>query len=612
MPMQLQSWFHAAQSARRAHIFALLILTSLGGQVQAAERLTDSPMPMTSDWDYRLDAQNALWLLYYADGQKLTLRDPTGVARKITPERAAAAPSGVGMAKLESSGVVSLWRSKLPSKGLYVSRSDRPISDAIEVGGDTEPSKRVEATRVGDRLALLWVGERPAEGSKAGYHLYYREMHLPDGKLTAIEHVLPGYYPVWATDERGAVIAFSWVTDEGKPRIAARTRAASADAFGDPVTVAEVPLITPIFRAFRSADRWFVIWLAQYSTMPGDFQLEGAYSDDVGATWTRFSFSELKGYDIGSLDIAADPQGHIVLAATARRRDQPEKHDVLLVRSMDRGTSWSSPERLRPTDIRTRFQARSPAVILGKEPGELLVVWEDWREIRSRLYASLSKDYGKTWLYENVSLPHDPNVNLSLSPTVSGLYQRDGRYHVIAQQALDDSLRKKYLIDIAFTQDDLKPSPPAATQPSEHGDNANQAQAASIGPGQPMSEESAADLRKRVAEFWQAMVNSNYPAAYAFYDPFYRAKVDQNRFASNLGRIHYASFQIEDVSIDAPTANIKTKVRYSIGPFKAPTTGETIVRAEQEVSVPETWVWVDGVWYRQYYSEVNDLRYTQY
>jgi hypothetical protein len=52
-------------------------------------------------------------------------------------------------------------------------------------------------------------------------------------------------------------------------------------------------------------------------------------------------------------------------------------------------------------------------------------------------------------------------------------------------------------------------------------------------------------------------------------------------------------------------------VKASVIPFRAKT-GEMITRPEQEVKVDETWLWLDGNWYREYYSEANDLKFTRY
>jgi hypothetical protein len=559
----------------------------------ATERLTPTPIPKAAAWDYQLDAQQALWLLYYDDSKALNLRDPAGVVRRLNHGDAAAAPSGAELEALGESGVLALWRSKLPRKSLYLWRSDRPESEVLDVGGESEPSKRIVATRIGDRLPMLWVGEGEVSDSEADYQLFYSEVDLRTNTPDPIEHVAPGYYPEMAADDDGTVLAFSWVTEGDGARIVSRARLADASSFQPPVTIAEVPLITPIFRAFRSGERWVVIWLAQYTTDASGFQLEGAYSDDKGETWTRFAFDALKGYDVGRLDIAVDHAGHVMMAMSARQRvNTEERQDIVLLRSSDHGGHWSEPERLRADSVRGRFNAKNPAVMFGATPGHVVVVWEDWREIRSRLYASLSTDYGKSWSIQDVPLEHEPGVNLRLSPVLSALYEQDGRYHVIAEQAADDRLREKYLVSVAFSEEQLTASAPDKSEP-------------------PADERYEA-LTKRVDAFWKAMIAEEYAGAYPIYDPFFRSRISADALISKLGRLHYHSYEIEDTSIDGPLAQVKTKLRYSIGPFQMPMTGEVVSRPEQDVTIDDTWLWIDGEWYREFRSEVQEMDFTQY
>lgn len=593
----------------------LLLVGCIAIPAAAAQRLTEAPIPMGAEWDFQLDAKNALWLLYYGDGREPLLRDPAGTTRRLIAADATAAPSGAGLVPLEESGVLSLWRSKQPKKSIFVSRSDRPVSETLDIGGASEPSKRFVAHRFKDRLAVLWVGEGDVEGSKATYHVYFRELGLAAGalsneSLTDVEYLFPGHYAVWTVSDDGAVVAFTWLRDAEGGRVVSRTRTPDGDTFGAPVTVAEVPIITPMFRAFRSGDRTMVLWLAQKSTAASDFQLQGAYSDDNGRTWTGISFDALKGYDVGSLDIAADEQGHLAIALAARTREDPsEKQDIWYLSSTDRGSSWSKPQLLRDSAVRDQFHGRNPLVAFGKDPGHVVVVWEDWRNIRARLYASYSRDFGRTWDLSNVLLPHEPGINLGLNPLVPALYVLDDRFHVLAQQAVDDRLKAKYLVDISFTIDELAQ---AAKGSTNDGDAHQRGASPDDATAQPVDTDSGAALRKRAADFWGAMMRKDYNAAYAFYDPFFRSRVTAEGFVSKLGRVHYASYEIAEISVDGPVAKLQTKLRYSIGPFQSATTGEIISRPEQETTIPETWLLVDGTWYREFNSEIGDVKFTRY
>ena len=587
---------------------AVLASMTAGAAVTAPEPMTTAEMTMSSGWDAQMDGEGKLWLAYYDTLRLLRLRMPDGAERLIVPEGRGQAPSGLAMAALDQ-GAALLWRDKVPEKGLYVARADQPQRPAVELAGTSQPLVRFESAVAGGRLHALWYGEAPVEGSSDRYNLYYRSMDLADTEtpseaLSPTERVLPGIYPVWATDPSGAVMVFSWLANETPQRIAARFRPAGADAFGETLSVAEVPGITPIFRAFRSGNRWFAVWLSQYGPTRTEFLLEGAYTDDEGKTWTAFAFDDLRGFDMASLDVIADDAGHILIAATARQRveDVLGKHDIKLIRSLDRGTTWSAAESLRPAALAGEFQARYPSLAFGAKPGEVLLVWEDWREIRGRVYAAFSTDYGATWALNNVPLPHTPETNLTLTSRRNGLYRHGDRFELIAEQATSDKLAFKSLVRLSFTAEDLGEL--AAAEKSAPAPEAAGADAAT----DPRSE---AALRERIQAFWKAMLEKDFDTTYAMQDPFFRARHADQTYKSNMGRILYADFKIDEVKVDGARAEVKTRVRASIPPFRAKT-GEIISRPEEEIAIPEVWVWVDDAWYREYYSDGQEARFTPY
>lgn len=571
-------------------------------------------MDASGDWTYRLDGEGKFWLGYYDETRLLRVRTPSGNERLMVPDDRNQAPSGIAMASLEN-GVATLWRDKHPKKGLYLARANQPDEPALELAGESEPLARFAAERTADRVHVLWYGERKIQDSDATYHIYYTGLDLDDNSSPPAERLFAGIYPVMATDEAGGVMAFSWLRKGEAHEVVARFRAADAAAFADSVVVAgDLPEITPLFRAFRSGTRWFVIWHAQYGEKGGELLLEGAYSDDTGATWHRFAFDELKGLDLGSIDIAADDTGHIVMALTARDRSGGAKRDVVLIRSNDRGKSWKESERLRPNGSLDAFQAKNPSVTFGAEKGQVLVVWEDWREIRSRLYASYSDDYGDTWKYHNVPLPHEPETNLGLKADLSAAYEADERFHVVAEQYTDDSFRKKKLVRVSFSVSDLgrfAQRPSVAPESSPRSEDGLEDTDSDTSDADNDAETPEDIVRGRVAAFWTAMAEGEYAKVYEMFDPFFRALNSKERYLATTGKITYGGFEIESLTVDGPKADAKTKIRVSIKPFRA-STGETISRPETETSVDETWLLIDGTWYREFVSEAQDLKYTRY
>lgn len=568
-------------------------------------------MRLHGDWDYRLDATGRAWLAYYDKDRLLRLRDPDGKEQALGLEGRPQAPSGIALGTM-STGVAALWRDKLPQKGLYLLDSNRLSAPAQELGGDSEPLARFRIVTGGnDLLHLFWLGEKLQSQGGDKYNIYYRSWDRRDQSLSPLVRLVSGMYPVAATDAAGGVMAYSWLLNEEPKRIVVRYRPADAPrdgasgGFQDPVTVAEVPSMTPIFEAFQSGARSFVVWLGQ-DPADGEYQLSGAYSDDQGRSWQRFAFEDLHKYDIGSLQAIADADGHILIAVTARIRTSPDiRQDVYLIRSADRGKTWSKAESLRrdagqpagrseEPDALKRFHARNAALAFGDKPGQVLVVWEDWRDIRSGLYASLSEDFGQTWTLGNVPLSRDATENLALSPAPNPLYFAGGRYHLIAEQATDDGFKTQTLVRLDLSADDL----------------ANQAKALSSSRPDPAAREAA--LRKREEAFWQAMVAGDYAKTYDYLDPFFRSQVARDNYLTHMGKIKYSQATVEKVEIDGPIAQVTTKIRASAPGFKAPSTGETISQAEREVSVTNTWLSLDGDWFREFRIESQEKVFTRY
>jgi hypothetical protein len=656
--------------------FSLIVTPAMA--VTPPEPLTTSPMSAKADWNHVLDASSDLWLAYYDDKRLLRLRAPDGTERPLAPPGRPQAPSGLAMGRADDN-VALLWRDKVPTKGLYMMTSAQTIDQAIELGGDTQPLAAIAAAGSPGQLHTIWMGEKAIANRKSPYYFYYRGIDLKTNELTPIMPVVPGIYPVMAHRDNGDLMVFGWDTGVSPQRIVARYRAGDADAFADSVEVASLDgasSITPLFRGFRNGDRWFVLWHALYGRNQASMRIEGAYSDDDGKTWNRFEFQDLRGFDIGSLSVAMDQHQHIVLAMSGilLKDANSKRHTMHLMRSTDNGATWKATPPLRPDPKLRRFAAKHPVVTFGSKPGELLVAWEDWREIRSRLYASLSLDAGESWAYDNVPLPREPKTNLGLRFDSQAAFAQDDQFNIIAEQALDDSFTAKRIVLVRFSKADLKAllhpngdqtsgsDPESAVKAAAQDTAASDSDAASSTgdirtatinsdgeqtntspdsasalPANVKTDAQAPDekttqsadtkpesesttpkpaseqaLRKRIHDFWKAMIAAEHDIVYTFYDPFYRAKNSWLLYRSNVGRIEYDSYQIHDVQIDGPVAKVKLTTKATVPPFRARSTGEVLSLPQREVPLTDTWLWIDDNWYREYYSESQDKKYTRY
>mgnify|MGYP001810178190 FL=1 len=568
------------------------------------EALSQSIMASSSDWEYVHDASGGRWLAYYDRDRLLRLRSPDGQERLLVPDDRAQAPSGLALSATDK-GTLALWRDKHPDKGLYLLDTDQLAPETtsikpLEIGADTEPLARFVAQSDANGLThLLWYGEKAGQPTNSIHNLYYRNLNRASQELSPIELVMAGIYPVMVSDPQGNLAVFSWQGDVEGRRIVSRFRPAGGE-FAETMTVADgVSDVTPIFEAFRSGSRWFAIWLSQRGFDKRDFHLEGARSDDNGKTWIRFSFEDLRGHDIASLNIATDDTGHILLAVSGRdrRRHDQDKQDVYVIHSTDRGETWSKAVRPRTGDDErlALFHARNPSVAFGQKPGQVLLVWEDWRNIRSSLYASLSNDYGATWTITDVPLPREPGMNLGLRYEPNAVHAAGEGYRVIAERYTDDTLKGKQLVELALDESSLK-----SIAESERAERKRLAEAG----------DSA--LRERVEAYWKAMQADDYNTTYTYLDPFFKAVTPLNIYLSNMGKIKYSEAKIDAISIKGPIAEVVTTVRVHVPEFKAPMTGEIIKQPERVVPVKNRWLWIDGEWVSEFRIESQDIVFTRY
>ena len=599
-------------------VTVLMVLWALAGQVFGdikSEQINASALERTGQWHYQLDGKTDIWLSYYDLSRSLHLRNPKGEDRILVQQEPERTPSGLAMAALPE-GVSILWRQKFPTKSLYLGNSNTPDNSPLVLGEGTEPLTRLKAVNLQDTVHLLWYGEAGDPLLKQQYFVFYQNVNPRTGEMSAVERVTPGIYPVWAYDKAGNILVFSWIEDDKGSRIVAKTKRPDGKEFGPAVPIAEVPTISWNFQAFRSGERWFVVWETRYEKN----RLEGAFSDDLGQTWKRFGFDDLDDFLIGSLVVDTDDEGRIYIALSGTDLANPSpKQDVRLIRSADRGDNWVI-SRPRPVAIGQKFRGRNPSITLGPQPGQLLLVWEDWRNLRGQLFASLSYDGGQTWKYDNIPLPQPPGINRGLPDQFSASYYLDQTYHVISQQPADDSYGALNLFEVTFSPSDLEqiaaalPKPKPAEIPAAEN-------ASSTAPAGLTSSPSVADaegqitdpaqdaLRQRVEGFWQSLITKDYDGAYGFQDPFYRAKMKAETYRKQMGRIAYREIKVDGIEIEGPVATVKTRVMASIPPFRAGT-GEMITRPEKEINITETWLWIDGNWYREYYSEYMDKKFT--
>jgi len=541
-------------------------------------------------WTYKIDQGGRLHLCYYTKDGDVRYRSYDGTEISLLAPGEKGTAAGVSL-EVNGEYVYIVWREKRDGKRLKLRRSldgGRSFEPAVVIEEDSEPLSRIRIASRGEDLYLLWLGEKSyrSDSKRPEYYLYFKYSPDRGRSFSRTYRVLQGIYPAWIVDEDG-VYVFSWTSEEGRLYMAMRRFDLLKGEFEEEVKIKDAPQIAPYFEAFKSRNRFFLMWfVTRYDDR--DFLLEGVYSDDKGRSWKEFSFNALKGMDMSKIDVSHDDRGHIYIAVSGRKRVRGEKEKVYLFRSQDNGTTWIGPIPLRhhPFD---NTKARFPYVVSNGD-GEVVVVWEDWREIRPGIYFNYSKDYGATWQEEDIPITFPGKEPVGLNPLTEGLFYYQGDYYLVAERYRDDAFRDKDLILYKFSPDGLRRLPSSSERVPER-----------------VSED---HLRERIRESWDAFMNDDYERAFNLSDPFFRARNRVEDYLTRRGRIKYHSYRIGDIDIEGNVAKVNMEIEYSIP--KIMFKGKVITRPRTKVNFIETWVFVYDDWYKEYYEEMSGIRYTRY
>ena len=143
--------------------------------------------------------------------------------------------------------------------------------------------------------------------------------------------------------------------------------------------------------------------------------------------------------------MANDSEGHIYLAFSAQRESK-EKPKLYVMRSEDNGDTWSKPLILRHYPFE-KTKAVLPHII-ATEKGVVVVVWVDYRNIRSNLYMQFSKDYGKTWQEKDIPLEEPGRFNTAHYPLTQSLLRIGDTYYELAYRLENDNLTSTGKVDL--------------------------------------------------------------------------------------------------------------------------------------------------------------------
>ncbi|HWR59203.1 MAG TPA: hypothetical protein VN328_09975 [Thermodesulfovibrionales bacterium] len=117
-------------------------------------------------------------------------------------------------------------------------------------------------------------------------------------------------------------------------------------------------------------------------------------------------------------------------------------------------------------------------------------------------------------------------------------------------------------------------------------------------------------LRERVKMMWDAQSKGDRAAMFDLYDPFYRAKQSKEAFVKPTVTINYYDPEIAMVQIQGNVATVRVKVEYELKSFVA--RGRVISEPKKQVVNTETWLFVDGNWYRQFIDNISESTVANY
>lgn len=351
-----------------------------------------------------------------------------------------------------------IWREKTIKKELFFRSVEFPsltIGQPVMIDTDTEPLTRLfmGGTEKGD-ITVVWYGEKSSKDNKKRYAIYSANS-LDFGKTfsPAIDLTPQSQFSIWPNlfvDEHGNYFVFAEVVRDGKREMVVRKK--SDGGWEEPVSLGPIGTVGMGFiRTAKLGNRIMVFWFNSYDD--GSLVTEMACSDDGGKSWNRQVIESTRNIDITSMNVKTDNISNVYLFLSGVRKmgnsevDKNAKDNVYLVFSKDKGTSFTQMISLRhyPYNL-TKAQFPS-AVVDGKR---IVVVWNDYRNIRANIYMNYSEDGGDSWQSKDIALEEPGRFNTVLYMHSNNLLYHNGLYYVLAHRFENDAMETPHPVVIPF------------------------------------------------------------------------------------------------------------------------------------------------------------------
>jgi hypothetical protein len=313
--------------------------------------------------------------------------------------------------------------------------------------------------------------------------------------------------------------------------------------------------------------------LVIYKTMRENiFYLEGFLKEDD--SWKATDIKGAHGLDVARMDHHVWDDGRILIVFSGEERGV-FKQRIYAAVSEDGGRTWD----VQRIDNKTFDNTRAWLPRMAVNGDNAVVVWEDSRNIRSGVWAKLSPDRGKTWLARDI-LISEKNA-YAFRPRITFARKT---FHIAWDQFKDDEKKVAYFALIEMTWDSLVNIA------------SREEKALSL-------EKKEALLRERVKAYWEGMIKKDLKTPYETHDPFYKARIPFEYYASHRGPMVYLAYSIEDVIIQGNIATVKIKVTYEIP--RITILGKDTSMPPKEVTAEDTYLFLDNTWYRKYVDAMS-------
>jgi len=307
-----------------------------------------------------------------------------------------------------------------------------------------------------------------------------------------------------------------------------------------------------------------LVYKHQYGGVLG---LSVAVRNETG--YAALTIPETQGIDVARTAEGTWADGRVLIVLGGEDGDGG-KQRIYVAASPDRGGHWDLRQIATPDGTATR--ARLPDLKVADH--KVAAVWEDARNIRAEVRMQLSSDRGRSWLARDVRV--SDGRHYATRPRIEA---HDGRLYIGWYQYRTDARKEADAVLISLTWEE-------ALALAGRGDTPVTA------------EEKERLLREAVAEYWDAMIRSDLQRVYERHDPFYRARVPYDGFAANRGGFVYHSHEIRGIQIDGSVARVQSSTNFEIPKILIMGKEHSVPR--RDFAIDDTWIFVDGGWYRQY------------